>query len=52
MLLIKELFFYRVNGKAQKLLSRAGGVAQAVECLPTKGEALSSSPSTTQKKNK
>jgi hypothetical protein len=29
---------------------RAGGVAQVVECLPSKGEALSSKPSTGKKK--
>jgi hypothetical protein len=30
---------------------RAGGVAQAVECLPSKCEALNSNPSTAKKNN-
>jgi hypothetical protein len=31
---------------------RAGGVAQVIECLPSKCEALSSNPSTEKKKKK
>jgi hypothetical protein len=40
------------NLPLKKQVIGAGAMAQVVECLPNKGETLSSNPSTTKKKKK
>jgi hypothetical protein len=49
---IRTIMLRTINSSCFKKVPRTGGVAQAVEYLPSKHEILRSNPSTTKKKKK